>query len=169
LALILHLTDLHIDAPGKEQVLDDYKSDIVPPDERVDRLTVLRSTLRNIGRHLRERRSALDAVVISGDITVRCHAHGLEMLPGLLDELGEAKPALDHIVVVPGNHDVAWNTPPSSAQRYENFLKLVRENGYTTPLLDGIDLPKKPAVNFSRNYLALDCGAVEIVPLNSSN
>ena len=168
-ALILHLTDLHLGDWPEDQILDDYKSDIVPYAERVTRQALLKSTLRNLGRYLRAKKMALDAVVVSGDVTVGGDPAGLELLSGLLAELQDSVPPAEHIVVVPGNHDVSWRTPPSSADRYKNFVGSLRVKGYITPLLDGIDLPSHGSTDYSRHHLALDGGAIEIIPLNSSN
>ena len=57
----------------------------------------------------------------------------------MLAALGDALPDSRHIVVVPGNHDVAWGTAQGSRERYSAFLNGVCEAGYVTPLLDGID------------------------------
>ena len=170
MARILHLTDLHLGGRPEDQILDDYKSDIVPYAERVTRQALLKSTLRNLGRYLREKNMALDGVVVSGDVTVAADPAGLELLSVLLAELQDTLPPADHVVVVPGNHDVAWRTHPSSADRYKNFVGSLRVKGYITPLLDGIDLPSHgSSTDFSMHHLSLDGGDIEIIPLNSSN
>lgn len=167
---ILHLTDLHLGDRPEDQILDDYKSDIVPYAERVTRQALLKSTLRNLGRYLRAKKMALDAVVVSGDVTVAGDPAGLELLSGVLAELQDTLPPADHIVVVPGNHDVSWRTPASSPDRYKNFIGSLRVKGYITPLLDGVDVPcHGSSTDYSRHHLALDGGAIEIIPLNSSN
>lgn len=170
MALILHLTDLHLGGRPGDQSLDDYKSDIVPYAERVTRQELLKSTLRNLGRHLHKQKKTLDAVVVSGDVTVAGDPTGFLALPGLLAELDEVLPAADHIIVVPGNHDVTWKTLPSSSERYKNFVDLVRNKGYVTPFLDGVDLPSAGVgADYPQHRVSLDAGQVEIIPLNSSN
>jgi hypothetical protein len=67
-ALILHLTDLHL-GNAADDSLGDYKSEFAPIGERVTRQKVLHSTLTALTRHLGEAGEQLDAVVISGDIS----------------------------------------------------------------------------------------------------
>jgi 3',5'-cyclic AMP phosphodiesterase CpdA len=164
-ALILHLTDLHLGTTGLDP-LDDYKSDFVPISERVTRHRVLASTLSALSRHLTESDYTIDAILISGDVTYANGIEGFEALAATLETLGDRLPPPERIVVVPGNHDVKWGTEPSSPERYKNFLTYIRGRGYVTPVLDGIDLhPPTP----ERHQLLLDGGKVQIVPLNSSN
>jgi 3',5'-cyclic AMP phosphodiesterase CpdA len=164
-ALILHLTDLHLGTTGLDP-LDDYKSDFVPISERVTRHRVLASTLSALSRHLTESDCTIDAILISGDVTYANGIEGFEALAATLEILGDRLPPPERIVVVPGNHDVRWGTEPSSPERYENFLTYIRGRGYVTPVLDGIDLHPPPP---ERHQLLLDGGKVQIVPLNSSN
>ncbi|MGH7973635.1 MAG: hypothetical protein ACREIC_33375, partial [Limisphaerales bacterium] len=69
MALILHLTDLHLGHRGGGEPLGDYKSDFVPVAERINRSNLLISTLAALAEQLRAKGDVLDAVVISGDIT----------------------------------------------------------------------------------------------------
>jgi 3',5'-cyclic AMP phosphodiesterase CpdA len=164
-ALILHLTDLHL-GNAADDSLGDYKSEFVPIGERLTRQKILHSTLTALSRHLSEAGEQLDAVLISGDITYANAIDGFEALAGTLNMLGDRLPPPERIVVVPGNHDVKWHTSPSSRERYENFLTYVRVPGYVTPILDGIDVPPLKA---DRHQLLLDGGQVQIVPINSAN
>jgi len=164
-ALILHLTDLHLGSAGLDP-LGDYKSDFVPVSERVTRHGVFASTLSALSRYLIETDCTIDALLISGDVTYANGIEGFQALAATLEELGDRLPPPERIVVVPGNHDVKWGTAPSSPERYENFLTYVRRRGYVTPVLEGIDLHAPPP---ERHQLLLDGGKVQIVPLNSSN
>jgi 3',5'-cyclic AMP phosphodiesterase CpdA len=164
-ALILHLTDLHL-GNAADDSLDDYKSEFVPIGERVTRQKVLHSTLTALSRHLAEAGEQLDAVVISGDITYANASDGFEALASTLNLLGDRLPPPERTVIVPGNHDVKWLAKPSSRERYENFLTFVRVRGYITPMLDGVDVPPlEPGCH----QLLLDGGQVQIVPINSAN
>lgn len=165
MALILHLTDLHLGTTPLD-TLDDYKSEFVPIAERVTRHKVLTSTLSALSRHLTDTGQIIDAVLISGDVTYANSIEGFEALAGTLEILGDRLPPTERIVVVPGNHDVKWGAEPSSPERYENFCSHVRRRGYVTALLDGVD-PNPPRPE--RHLLFLDGGKVQIVPLNSSN
>ena len=165
MALILHLTDLHLGNEA-DDLLDDHKSEFIPIGERVTRQKVVHSTLMALSRHLAEAGEQLDAVVISGDITYANATDGFEALASTLNLLADRLPAPERTVVVPGNHDVKWHVEPSSRERYENFLTFVRARGYVTPMLDGVDVPPlKP----DHHQLLLDGGQVQIVPINSAN
>lgn len=138
--LLLHLSDLHLaDADGHGEVTGDYKTNALPLADRQRRTKTIRSSLHSLGRALNDSGDTLDAIVISGDVTVQGADGGLELLPSVLGELGDALPAPSQILIVPGNHDVKWNTAAGTPERYTTFLKL-REYGYKTALLEGIDL-----------------------------
>src|SRR5262249_4945400 len=107
--------------------------------DRVTRLRLLRDTLKALPGWLADNNEKLDAIIITGDVTTRGRPQGFGELTGLLSELGRALPEPKHIVIVPGNHDVAWGTPSGSPERYSTFIEGVRTAGYVTPLLDGID------------------------------
>lgn len=136
----MHLSDLHLaDAHAGSDVTGDYKLSAVLPEERQRRTGAIRESLNALGSALLAERTALDAVVITGDVTVQSSQEGIDLLPEVLGELGAALPPPDRILVVPGNHDVVWNTAPNSPQRYERFIKL-RDFGYRTAYLDGVDI-----------------------------
>jgi 3',5'-cyclic AMP phosphodiesterase CpdA len=139
MGVLLHMSDLHLTGPDDDtDVLGDYKLDAVPHAERQRRTKAIRSTLEQLGGSLTEAKIKLDAIVITGDVTVRGRQEGIDVLPGVLNQLGDALPTPDRILIVPGNHDVVWGTPPSSADRYAQFVKL-RDHGYRTAYLDGVD------------------------------
>jgi 3',5'-cyclic AMP phosphodiesterase CpdA len=171
---ILHLTDLHLSSVNNDQVFDDYKSDLVPPAERNTRTSLLRNTLKELGQKLRRDKKTLDALVVTGDITVANADDGFEQLERLLSQLGTSRPPPERIVVIPGNHDVTWYTPPSTEKRYEKFLRYVRAKGYVTPLLDGIDIdqegqPLVADLSASTHHLADLAQGWLLLPINSSN
>lgn len=136
---LLHMSDLHLAPEGdRADITGDYKLDLVPWAERQRRTADIRSTLKQLSKSFAGSRMTLDAIVISGDVTVRGRVEGIDLLDSVLDELGDALPTKDRILIVPGNHDVVWGTDPSSAERYENFLRL-RAAGYRTAYLEGVD------------------------------
>jgi 3',5'-cyclic AMP phosphodiesterase CpdA len=139
-ALILHVSDLHLSRAESDQPLGDYKLAVIPSADRVRRSAMIRSSLRSLGRALVDRGDRLDAVVVSGDVTYQAAEDGFGLLDETLKELGEALPEPEHVLVVPGNHDVRWFTQPSSSERYSRFVAGVRDLGYCTPLLEGIDI-----------------------------
>ncbi len=137
--LLLHLSDLHLVPAGvRDDVTGDYKLDLVPAAERQRRTQTIRDTLHQLGAALDAAGVTLDAIVITGDVTLVGGREGIDMLPEVLAELGTARPHPDRILIVPGNHDVTWRTPPGSTERYEQFLTL-RGLGYRTAYLDGPD------------------------------
>lgn len=138
-ARILHLSDLHLAPIADDEIPGDYKSELVPLAERQRRVESLKRTLREFGE---AQPGELDAVVVSGDVTIAAAESGYRMLESVLGELGPALPGDPaRVLVVPGNHDVQWRTPPSSREHYELFLQYVRDAcGYRTPQLEGIDI-----------------------------
>jgi len=166
----LHLSDVHLGRAERDEVADDYKDEFVPVDERINRHKILGWTLEDLKRVVTDK--PLDAVVVSGDITVANQEEGFEQFEDLLSRLGELRPINERIVVVPGNHDVTRGTPPSSPEHYEHFLKHIRSAAYVTPLLDGIDVDSegKQVGDLTLPHLVAfnDEGWV-ILPINSSN
>jgi hypothetical protein len=166
---ILHLTDMHLSTVA----IDDYKNEVIPPTERRTRITALESTLAGLSRHFSASGKKLDAVVVSGDVTVAGAADGLARLKDVLAHLGDHLPHASRILVVPGNHDVSWHTKAGSSERYKNFIDFIRSEGYVTPLLDGIDFDpstgKKPKIDVARHALILGDHEFVFLPVNSSN
>jgi len=168
MATLLHLTDLHLGTPGDHVGADFSKSDIVPIKDRPDRYSALRSTLKAIG----DSGYRLDAIVITGDITYKNSPEGWELFDSLLEPLEEcdALPAAEHIVVTPGNHDVAWGKPVGDPEHYAEFVEHVRSRGYTTPLLDQVDFDNDGlSTSAARHYLLAPTAGLAILPINSSH
>lgn len=168
---ILHLSDLHLAPVKDDEVSGDYKSDAVPRAERQRRVAALRRTLREFGERYPDQ---LDAVVVSGDVTYAGADSGYKLLRATLEELGGALPAdPERVVVVPGNHDVIWETKPSGVAHYKRFLHHVRDEcGYRTPLLEGIDIAPsdgRPRAGAVDPVLVGPGNAFLILALNSSN
>lgn len=163
---ILHLSDVHLAPVGVDPDAGDYKEHAVPAAERQTRRGLLSDALASLTRHLT---APLDAVIVSGDVTLYGREDGFPMLPELLDELGGLLPADPaRIVVVPGNHDIVRDTAPSSRERYERFLAL-EAHGYTLPLLDGIDVGPGGARLTAREPTVMVGDDVLIVAMNSAN
>jgi 3',5'-cyclic AMP phosphodiesterase CpdA len=139
MSLLLHLSDLHLANTPAEDAVGDYKVEAVAEKDRVTRVRLLRDTLKALSGWLADNHETLDGIIVTGDVTTRGRPQGFGELPGLLEALGDALPEPSRIVVVPGNHDVAWGTLPGSTERYGAFIEGVRRAGYVTPLLDGID------------------------------
>ncbi len=172
MGLLLHLSDLHLTPPSDADVTGDYaKMPLVPLPHRQSRTATIRNTLRALGAALAADGTALDAVVVSGDVTYQGSQDGFALLPEVLGELGSALPPPAQVLVCPGNHDVPRGSPPGSAERYEGMLTL-RALGYTTAYLDGVDLtPGSGAVSVGvpDPVVAAADGSFELVALNSAD
>jgi hypothetical protein len=168
MSLFLHLSDLHLGCVKQSDIPDDFKSDIEPLDRRLSRQQMLKETLTQLAVQLADSEE-LHAVIISGDITVANDEGGFEMLEEVLGWLGTSRPPPERIVVVPGNHDVQWEV--SGEVKYERFIKHVRNKGYITPLLEGIDLKggTMSVSDASKHYLLDHNQQWAVVPINSAH
>lgn len=162
MSLILHLTDIHF---GKEQFLGDIKvKKTLADNSKIQRSQVYSNTLKAITRYLEANDLTLDAVIVSGDITIGNQESGFKMFDELINSLGSKRPENKNIVVLPGNHDVTWGLKDGDPNKYQLFIKYIRDAGYTTPYLDVVDEGKNPDI-----ILNLDSGKVQIVPINTSH
>lgn len=166
---LLHLTDLHLDTPD-DHAGAEFKNDIVPLADRPDRIGALKSTLQALAESPWE----LDAIVITGDIPFKngIDSRGWDQFDTALQPLEAAGklPRPEKIVVTPGNHDVAWRKRVGDPDHYTEFCAHVRDAGYITPLLDGIDLNEDGQITSGRTHHLLDLsGRVVVVPINSSH
>lgn len=167
---ILHLSDLHLGREGAWPLGDYTKTELIDEQQRLSRHDMLRGTLDAVAQRLREAETTLDAVVISGDVSVKGNDDGFAGLDNLLAHLGDRNPGSDKTVVVPGNHDVRWGTPPDSTARYQGFIEYVRGPGYVTPLLEGIDISSSDGTGVGPIHDPfLDLGDAVVVAMNSSN
>ncbi|HEV7962463.1 MAG TPA: metallophosphoesterase, partial [Actinoplanes sp.] len=171
MGFLLHLSDLHLSPPAEHETVGDHKINVIPLQDRVRRTELIRATLRELGRALEKAGRPLDAVVVSGDVTYQGRSDGFALLPDTLDELRNVLPPPERILIVPGNHDVQWYTEPSSPTRYEHFVKL-REFGYRTPLLEGIDFDgygEMFAQRAAAPTVVAEDGSFVLVGLNTAN
>jgi 3',5'-cyclic AMP phosphodiesterase CpdA len=169
---ILHLTDLHLgDRDAHRTSIDDKTKNTASVREGT-RLTVLKETLAELAAGMD---SPPDCVVISGDITSADATSGYKRLDEVLNALGSKRPSPDRIVVVPGNHDVDWSANPGRAAKYTRFKKYVVNEGYVTPLLEGLHLnvdgtvrATTPVPNAAASPI-LQLDDIVVVAVNSSN
>jgi 3',5'-cyclic AMP phosphodiesterase CpdA len=137
MSLILHLSDLHLGSPSEWQLdhTDKFGLDRTAGANKIDHV---RHALRALGENLEAQGRALDAIIVSGDLTNGNQPDGYQDFPALLDELGDCRPADDRIVVVPGNHDADWSVQPPDPAKFKRFLDAVRAK-HRTPLFAGLD------------------------------
>lgn len=168
---LLHLTDLHLEAPG-DYGGGDVKSGALPAGHQPSRTTAIRNTLEALAAS--DRIPTFDVVVVTGDIPWRNGEEGWTKFEEVLSPIRDAGkfPADDHVVVTPGNHDVRWRLPVDQIEHYDNFVKYIRSKQYITPLLDGLDIDQNGGIVSSdpRRHFLLDVAlGVAIVPLNTSH
>jgi hypothetical protein len=169
LPTLLHLSDIHLAHVRSEDVLGDYKDEFVPLAERLGRVQMLEETLERLATELEE---PLDALIVSGDITVSGRRDGYARLESLLGKLGAARPPAERTLFVPGNHDVTWYTPPSSSSRYELFEEFISSRGYVRPIIDGVDLDASGVWRPGREHCPLIIGpgaSYMLAAINTSN
>lgn len=170
MSLILHLSDLHLGTASAADVPDDYKSEIIPLEERTTRFTMLKETLTQLSEILARDNTRLDALVVSGDITFANNEEGFRRFEDVLSWLGDSRPDPHKIVVVPGNHDVTEGSL-NSTEHYKYFIPYIRDKGYVTPLLEGIDFDGngKAVGDLAKHFLLDVAGRWGIIPINSSH
>ena len=167
---LLHLSDLHLGSGGAWELGDYNKSTVIRKPDSETRVDLLRSSLAGLADWLRAAGIQLDGIVVSGDVTYQCNEDGLAELATLLALLGDRDPGASKTMVVPGNHDVFWEAGPGTQERYQRFITSVRDAGYVTPLLEGVDIdPTDGADMGSPVEPLLDLGDVLLIAVNSSN
>lgn len=171
MSLILHLSDLHLGTPSGWQLdyTDKFGLDKAAGDTKIDHL---RRTLGALGDTLTSLGRALDAVVVSGDLTNANAEDGYAAFPALLAELGAALPGDERIVVVPGNHDADWKKQPGNPAKFKQFLDVVRKP-YHSPLISGLDYDRKGRSRQTgsrpKARPILDLGDAVVLALNSAD
>lgn len=166
---ILCFSDLHLGEPTEEQVVGNFKVPLGADDEHPTTQDIVTRTLRDAC----DEANPFDAVVVAGDLTNRFSEQGFSAFTALMDELEPCLPSAQNVLVVPGNHDVPYQSDPSKLARYDKFLEVTRDRGYTTPMLDGLDFPAKSGYQekgFTRSGPhVVETDDFVIVPINSSN
>lgn len=166
MALILHIADLHLVAAESSAPIDDHKVGLVPKRARATHHKTLLLTMSRLGETLAKNGQTLDAIIVTGDISNKNNEGGYRAFLALLGALGAAKPGPERIVVVPGNHDVASGLPPGDPSRYAAFVEFIRNSGFVTPCLDGLDTAATCATNVKSHLFDFD--NVQIIPIDSS-
>lgn len=166
---ILCFSDLHLGEPTQGQVIGDFKVPLGDKGEHPTTQDVVERTLRDVC----DAADPFDGVIIAGDLTNKCADDGFEAFAKLMDELATCVSKPENVVVVPGNHDVPYQSLPSSLPRYDRFLSVTRDRGYSTPLLDGLDFEARGG-HREKDFDRAGPHVVEsedfvIVPINSSN
>jgi 3',5'-cyclic AMP phosphodiesterase CpdA len=159
---ILHLTDLHF-ATGSNRKQHVWRYDI----EQQTRHTMIEATTSA----LNSAKQKIGLVIVSGDFT----------FTGAADEFYEARASLlrllqildlspDHLVIVPGNHDIQWTTsrtydpnaeiveaPAEARRNYEEFYRQIFRHEPSRHLA------------MARRFVLPNGTTVEVCALNSSS
>lgn len=168
MAMLLHLSDLHLTAGPSDDATNDVKIDVIQRRSQQLGHDEIKRTLEALAARLLQDRLELDCIVITGDISDKNNRDGYDRLADLLGPLVPDFVPFDRVVVVPGNHDVQRGSASSTRERYENFLTL-RERGFLTPLLEGVDIQHGSAPDANAPICASRDGSFVVVALNSSN
>src|SRR5690348_15767821 len=134
MALILHIADLHLVSPSSSPAVGNHKVGLVPSGDKTTHHQMLRATLQRLGEKLSDESRSIDAIVVTGDIADKNNDGGYQAFLDLINALGKAKPAPNRIVVLPGNHDVAYGLRAGDAHRYDRFVSAIRGAEFVTPL-----------------------------------
>lgn len=163
---ILHISDLHLGPVVGAQYLAHHRVGITS-DRRAQR-DVVKVTLEALAGsgHL----AAMDAVVVSGDLTNWNRSEGYEFF-GELTKILLRSLDPSRILVVPGNHDVDKDLEVGDPARYQEFFAATRDLGLVTPLIDGIDFEADGALtkDAERAPHLLPGKGFLILPVNSSH
>lgn len=169
MALLLHLSDLHLATNDEEDVVSDSKVSLFALGNQQTRLGIIQNSLRALGEGLVKAGKSLDSILISGDIAVRGQQEGFDLLDSVLECLGKALPPAERILIVPGNHDIVRYAPHGSYERYKNFLKL-RDKPYKTAFLEGVDLdPNGTVLTKTDPVIVAKDESFVLIGLNSAN
>ncbi|GJD94431.1 metallophosphoesterase [Methylobacterium iners] len=164
-ATFLHITDAHVSASGAPFERDDRKVDVAGL-LAAAREGPLELLFRRLAERLTRDSRTLDGVFFSGDAQSKGAAGGHELVFKLIAE--HLCVAADHIVSVPGNHDVPRDADPGTAERYESFVRVWSAAGCVVPWLDGID--GWPAIaEPGRHRLVAADRSWAVFPINTSN
>lgn len=163
----LHITDTHITGAGVPLKRDDFK-EIIPGIEQTTREAALELVFERLSERLRRGGDVLDAIIFTGDATLKGDEGGHKaLLELLLKHFASVGIAPQNIVATPGNHDVPKGTEPGSEDRYKAFVNVWRAAGCVTPWLDGIDETRTMTPGIHR--LVGPDARWAIYPINSAN
>lgn len=163
----LHVTDCHLTKSENVETID----------KKIDgggmpfplRSEMLRKTLASLAEELGGKGENLDAVLFSGDGTLRGDQDGQIILRDiLLTELASVGITRANIVATPGNHDIVARSEPSESARYRLFQNAwLDSESVVVPFLDGVHKSENPI--FSEHVLKDAEGAWAIFPINTAN
>lgn len=134
---ILHLSDIHY-------LSKDYSIDVKTELPKIQESDI---RIKQFIARIKEISTKLDYVVVSGDITTGGNKKGFDLFNDLVYSMQENGifPSSNHILIVPGNHDVIENS------NWMDFASLL--NGcFTRPWLENIDKNPNELVDFFNSF-----------------
>jgi len=164
---LLHITDSHLNDSAVVNRIDiKTKIDGVENPLRTD---VLRETIKSFAKDLKATGDQLDAVIVSGDSTLKGNSEGQIVLRDmLLEYLADSGITSSRIIATPGNHDVISGSEPSTAKRYQLFSDAwMKPTPAIIPFLDGIHDVEN--LNTDSHVLVDENKNWAIFPINSAN
>jgi 3',5'-cyclic AMP phosphodiesterase CpdA len=158
---ILHITDLHF-AVASNRTQHVWK---LPTEIDTQRRTMVDAIVAAIGKR------KIGLVLVTGDLSFKGEPSEFEeALAALRLLLGILNLSTDHLVVIPGNHDICWTTnakyndkaavteaPENARKNYAKFYESLFRH------------PPNAYLSMGRRYLFPSGVAVEICALNSSS
>ncbi|MFJ8895193.1 metallophosphoesterase [Leifsonia sp. NPDC102414] len=160
MALLLHLSDLHLTRDAQRDALADHKVRVIPYSAASNRTSMLKDSLTGLAEALTRADRSLDSILVTGDVTVAGAPDGFGMVSEVLDALGDKRPSRERILITPGNHDVDRNAVGDA--RFAAFQTL-RMHGYLTSWLSDDDIHTYPPP-----VLTAADGSFVVAGLNSS-
>ncbi|MGX1585891.1 metallophosphoesterase [Microbacterium sp. NPDC055502] len=141
MAILLHLSDLHLTGEDAPEPTADHKAGVIPAKTAGHRAQLLTSSLRGLGESLRAAGDEIDSIIITGDIADHGRLAGYEQLNEVLSGLESSLPAKSRIMIVPGNHDV--DRTASGDDRFAGMRGL-RADGYLVGWLSDEEIGVHP-------------------------
>jgi hypothetical protein len=156
---ILHLTDLHFAETPRDQHVWAY------PGESGSSLA------EQVGKAVQKH--SIGLIVVSGDLTYLADPNEFKLACESINSLlGSTGVGPDQVVIVPGNHDIAWTkpanavydptaeivvAPPDATRAYRDFYRKLLQH------------EPNERLSMARRYVFPHGGLVEVCALNSSN
>jgi hypothetical protein len=161
---LLHITDSHFaETPNRDQHVWRLEAE-----DDTTRPSMVNALVSSLKKHER----TVGAVLVSGDLTFLTSdaefAHARKSLFRLL--VRELKLTLEHLVVIPGNHDVAWSNQTTYASDAPvTNAPAVATAAYRKFYFDLFGYDSNADLSMSRRYVFSGGNLIDIVAVNSSS
>lgn len=159
--VILHLTDLHY-ATGKNRSQHVWR---LESENDTQRRTLIEAISASIGRH------KIGLVIVTGDFSFTGdEAEFNEAAAALGHLLGILNLSTDHLILIPGNHDIRWTTTATyDANAAVNQAPAQARKNYSDFYYKVFRHPAHRYLAMGRRYVLPSGVVLEIAALNSSS